>query len=237
VAEKTDGRPRYQQIAADLRAAIMLGDLPVGGKLPSVRQLESQFSTTSRTIQEALAVLRAEGHIESKHGQGIFVLARQPHAVDVAAYVVPTATGYQYNIMDVREVVPPADVATAFGLDEGEKALLRKRLTTLGGKPLEVDRSYYPLAIVAGTELAGRKRVKGGAPRVLAEAGHPQRYFVDRVSTRPPTTEELELLGIPQTVPIIQQLRIIYTDHDRPVEVSVLAKPGNLYELRYQTTI
>src|SRR5215470_18712749 len=111
----------------------MLGDLPVGGRLPGVRRLESQFSTTSRTIQEALAVLRAEGHIESKQGQGIFVLARQPYAVDVAAYVVPTAAGYQYDVMDVAEVVPPADVAAAFGLDEHEKALLRKRLTTLGG--------------------------------------------------------------------------------------------------------
>lgn len=237
MARTTDGRSRYQQIAADLRAAIMFGDLPVGGKLPSVRQLESQFSTTSRTIQEALAVLRAEGHIESKHGQGIYVRARQPHAVDVTAYVVPSATGYQYDIVDVQEVVPPADVAAAFGLDEHEKALMRKRLTTLGGEPLEVDRSYYPLTIAAGTELAGCKRIKGGAPRVLAEAGCPQRYFVDRVSARPPTTEELELLGIPETVPIIQQFRIIYTDQDRPVEVSVLAKPGNLYELRYRQTI
>lgn len=215
----------------------MLGDLPLGGRLPSVRQLESQFNTTSRTIQEALAVLRAEGHIESKHGQGIFVLARQPHAVDVAAYVVPTATGYQYDILEAGEVVPPADVAAAFGLDERDHAILRKRLTTLGGEPLEMDRSYYPLAIAAGTELASRKRVKGGAPRVLAEAGYPQRYFVDRVSARPPTTEELELLGIPETVPIIQQFRVIYTDQDRPVEVSVLAKPGNLYELQYRKII
>jgi GntR family transcriptional regulator len=215
----------------------MLGDLAIGSKLPSMRELEAQFATTSRTVQDALHMLREEGFIVGQRGQGVYVLTRQPHVVDVSAYVVPTPTGFKYDIVDVREVVPPADVAAVLGLPPEGKAVLRHRMTTLGGEPLEVDKSYYPTDVAHGTDLMSQKRIRGGAPRVLAEAGFPQREFTDRVSVRQPTTEEVEALGLPDAVPVIQQFRIIYSDDKRPVEVSVLAKPGHLYELRYRQTI
>src|SRR5690606_34167207 len=97
--------------------------------------------------------------------------------------------------------------------------------------------SYYPLSIVAGTPLTRRAKIRGGAPRVLADLGYPQRLFIDRVSARPPTTEEAEQLGIPQGVPVIRQLRVIYSDNKKPVEVSVVGKPGHRHELRYRQAI
>jgi GntR family transcriptional regulator len=103
-----------------------------------------------------------------------------------------------------------------------------------GETPVELSRSYYPASWAAGTALAGRGKIRGGAPAVLAELGYPERGWTDRISTRPPTTEEVEVLEIPQGVPVLRQFRRVYTDGDRPVEVSVLIKPGHLYELEYQ---
>jgi GntR family transcriptional regulator len=111
--------------------------------------------------------------------------------------------------------------------------VIRRRLMRHKGEPVELDMSYYPSEIAAGTELADPGRIRGGAPRALAELGYPERYFTDRVSVRMPTTEEIGLLDLPN-VPVIRQFRVIYSDDDRPVEASVLIKGGHLYELLYR---
>lgn len=237
MAKKTDGRPRHQQIAAELRAAILRSDYPVGSKLPSTRELRDQFEVSTRTVQDALQILKDEGTVQGERGQGVFVRTRQPHVVDVAAYFEPSPDSYTYDLLDVAEVQPPADVAEALGLSAEEVAVLRKRMTLFKGDPVELNWSYYPVEIVRGTPLERRPKIRGGAPRVLAEAGYPQRTFVDRISVRPPTTEEVIALELPDTVSVICQMRIIYSDDKRPVEVTVMAKAGHLYELRYWQTV
>lgn len=234
---KVDGRPRHQQIAAEIRAAIMRGDVPVGSKLPTLAELQSQFGVSLRTIQDATQVLKDEGIIKGERGQGVFVRARKPHVVDVAAYFVPSPDGYTYKILDVTEVRPPAEVAEALELADDEAAVLRHRMTLHKDEPVELNWSYYPLSIARGTELTRRAKIRGGAPRALADAGYPERHFVDRVSVRPPTTAELTALDLPETVPVICQTRIVYSDNRRPVEVTVMAKAGHLYELRYHQTV
>ncbi|MPZ89751.1 MAG: GntR family transcriptional regulator, partial [Nitriliruptorales bacterium] len=66
--DRSSDRPAYQQIADDLRSAMLSGDLPPGAKLPSERELTERYGTTNKTVREALAVLRAEGRIESQRG-------------------------------------------------------------------------------------------------------------------------------------------------------------------------
>lgn len=237
MAKTADGRPRHQQIAAEIRAEIMAGDLKIGAKLPTTRELEARFGVTNTTIQDALQVLKNEGVLRGERGQGVFVRARKPHVVDVAAYFVPSPDGYTYKVLDVAEVRPPADVAEALGLAEEGTALLRHRMTLHKGEPVELNWSYYPLDIARDTDLMQRAKIRGGAPRVLAEVGFPERRFVDRVSVRPPTTAEVTALDLPATVSVICQMRVIYSDNDRPVEVTVMAKAGHLYELRYQQQV
>lgn len=237
MAKHIDGRPRHQQIAAEIRKAIMDGDLKVGSKLSSVRDLKDKFNVAVRTMQEALQVLKDEGLIVGQPGQGVFVLAKKPHVFDTSAYKAPAPGAYDYKILDVTEVRPPGDVADLLGLPNDGVAVCRHRLTSYGGVPVELDRSYYPADIARGTPLEQARKIRGGAPRVLAEAGYSQREFVDQVSVRPPTTEEFTLLEMPESAHLLCQTRVIYSDNQRPVEVSLLAMPGHLYELRYRQPI
>ncbi|MGH3924701.1 MAG: UTRA domain-containing protein, partial [Pseudonocardiaceae bacterium] len=144
---------------------------------------------------------------------------------------------YSYRMLDVAETRPPADVAQALDLGDDDVAILRHRLLLHDGDPVELSWSYYPATIAAGSPLTGRAKIPGGAPQALATLGYPQREFTDRLSTRLPTTEELETLGLPDGVPVIRQFRVIYSDNERPVEASVLIKGGHLYELLYRETI
>lgn len=57
----TPDRPVYQQIMALLRGAIVTGELPPGGKVPSVRELAAQAQVNPNTVQRALTELEREG--------------------------------------------------------------------------------------------------------------------------------------------------------------------------------
>jgi GntR family transcriptional regulator len=78
--------------------------------------------------------------------------------------------------------------------------------------------------------------IRGGAPQALADLGFPQRRFMDRISVRQPTETEVQGLDLPPDVPVFRQFRVVYSDGERPVEVSVLIKGGHLYELSYRQT-
>ena len=57
----TEDRPVYQQIMETLRGAILKGELPPGGKVPSVRDLAAQAQVNPNTMQRALTELEREG--------------------------------------------------------------------------------------------------------------------------------------------------------------------------------
>jgi GntR family transcriptional regulator len=233
VARRGDDRPRHEQIAADLREQIMAGEFLPGTPLPSTARLVERYGAANPTIQKALGALKDEGFLVSQQGKGVYVRNRQPFVVEVSPFFTSSLGGYTYDILEVSETRPPREAAEVLGLPADGTAVLRRRLMRHRDAPVELGWSYYPAEIAAGSELAGHRNIRGGAPRVLAELGFPQRYFTDRVSVRMPTTEEVELLDLPD-VPVIRQFRVIYSDGDRPVEASVLIKGGHLYELLYR---
>ena len=57
----TGDRPVYQQIMETLRGAILKGELPPGGKVPSVRDLAAQAQVNPNTMQRALTEREREG--------------------------------------------------------------------------------------------------------------------------------------------------------------------------------
>lgn len=61
----TGDSPVYQQIMAAIRGAILKGELPSGGKIPSVRDLAAQAQVNPNTMQRALTELEREGLLVS----------------------------------------------------------------------------------------------------------------------------------------------------------------------------
>ncbi|ADB31258.1 transcriptional regulator, GntR family [Kribbella flavida DSM 17836] len=68
-----DPRPSYVQVADSLREAIRSGELPPGTRLPSGRELATQFGVALMTAQKAVDALRAEHLVRSHRGRGVFV--------------------------------------------------------------------------------------------------------------------------------------------------------------------
>lgn len=232
-----DHRPRHQQIAAELRDLIMRGDLSPGTQLPSTAQLVERYGAANATIQHALKALKDEGFLDSRVGKGVYVRDRQPFVIDASAYIAPEPGRFRYQLLNVDNVIPPADIIAGLKLAPGGTAVVRMRILHHDDQPVELSASYYPADIAADSSLAKPAKIRGGAPQVLADLGYPQRTFIDRISARTPTVGEAETLDLPEGTPVIRQLRVVYSDNERPIEASVLIKGAHLYELLYRQTI
>jgi DNA-binding GntR family transcriptional regulator len=72
-------KPRYRQIADDLRRRLAEGEFPVDSKLPPISRLQSKDEydcpNNLNMIRHAQSVLIDEGLIEPRQGQGTFVIA------------------------------------------------------------------------------------------------------------------------------------------------------------------
>ncbi|NBI72929.1 GntR family transcriptional regulator [Clostridiaceae bacterium] len=69
-------RPIYEQIAGQIKNAIMSGELPEGAALPSLRFLARELRVSIISTKRAYEELEKEGYIESFQGKGSFVTAR-----------------------------------------------------------------------------------------------------------------------------------------------------------------
>ena len=58
-------RPVYQQIMENIRGAGLRGELPPGGKIPSVRDLAAAAQVNPNTMQRAMTELEREGMLVS----------------------------------------------------------------------------------------------------------------------------------------------------------------------------
>lgn len=69
-------QPVYLQIADQIRAALVAGELRPGDRLPSVRQLASDLHVHHNTVALAYRLLAQEGWLELRRGRGARVRGR-----------------------------------------------------------------------------------------------------------------------------------------------------------------
>lgn len=76
----------YESIVQQVESAIESGELKPGDRLPSERQLMSDFSVSRATVREALRVLQANDIIESRPGdpKGPVVMPYSPRVLEKA---------------------------------------------------------------------------------------------------------------------------------------------------------
>ena len=66
-------KPLYEQIASQIKAAIMSGELSAGDPIPSMRALAKSLHISVITVQKAYETLQDEGFIETTAGKGCYV--------------------------------------------------------------------------------------------------------------------------------------------------------------------
>jgi len=106
--EVVSNRKLYIQIADQIRARILDGDVKPGEQLPSERDLAASLRVSRPTVREALIALEVAGLVEVRVGVGAFVrrLEQSPQGL-------PEQSRSPLEIMTVRRLLEPEATALA----------------------------------------------------------------------------------------------------------------------------
>ena len=77
------GVPFYRQVIDQVKAAIAIGSIEAGDRLPTVRQLAVDLSINPNTVSRAYTELELTGLVETQMGSGTFVGNRPVENDDV----------------------------------------------------------------------------------------------------------------------------------------------------------
>ena len=76
IISNNNSKPIYEQIASQIRAMVMTGQLQTGDPIPSIRALAKSTHTSVITVQKAYDDLQRDGFIETTVGRGTFIAAQ-----------------------------------------------------------------------------------------------------------------------------------------------------------------
>ncbi|WP_018131391.1 GntR family transcriptional regulator [Effusibacillus pohliae] len=66
-------KPLYEQVLQQIRYAVARGEITLGTKIPSVRELAQQLRINPNTVMRAYQELERDGLVETRRGQGTFI--------------------------------------------------------------------------------------------------------------------------------------------------------------------
>ncbi len=79
------GIPVYQQIIAQIKAAIISGKIKAEEPLPSIRELAKELNINPNTAARAYRDLEGEGYIYSRPGVGSFISGHNEQVIEEIA--------------------------------------------------------------------------------------------------------------------------------------------------------
>jgi GntR family transcriptional regulator len=230
--------PKYHRIADVLRRKIADGDYAdTGGQLPSETALSEEHRVSVPTVRQAIAVLRAEGLLESRHGIGTFVKeSRRMQRRSRRRYGRARAdrqlltSHLRHEIVYAGPAGLPAHIAEAMGEEVGTEVIVRRRhlYDRESGQPEEVGASYLPLSIAAGTYLAEPTVVPKALFLCVEElSGKRYSYAHDQWTARMPTADEANTLDLPAGAPVVHVIHVARASDGSVLEVSESIWPAD----------
>lgn len=212
--------PEYQRIAAVFREEMRSGQLRPGARLPSESELMARFDVSRITVRHAIALLAADGLVETRHGSGTFV--RQP-PVPYQLYRLSSfeevmrgsglQPGSSVRAFELRR--PPPEVVDALGTSGDAYRLQRVRL--VADEPLCYDITWLPAPI------GRRLQVSDLEARTLYDLYENElglrvvgaSHQVEAVSA---AAGVARLLGVPRAVPMLVVQRLTQGEGGRPLD-------------------
>ncbi|BFH60052.1 GntR family transcriptional regulator [Paenibacillus azoreducens] len=93
-------QPLYEQILEQARSAIAKGEIALGDKMPSVRELAQELRINPNTVMRAYQELERDGLTEKRRGQGTYVTSSPER---VASFRTALAAKYIDSFMEQME--------------------------------------------------------------------------------------------------------------------------------------
>jgi len=229
-------KPRYLQLADELRSAILLGQFGGDEQFPTETALCEKYGVSRFTIREALRKLTQEGLIARRRGSGTTIQAaaarggalHQPlsNVGEILQYARDTSI--RFDPLERQEI--PAKIAEQIGITSTRKWFVfhGKRLKPGRKRPIAVTVAWINPDLsdavakidVEGATLFGQIQQYGdlNVARVTQD-----------IQAIPASRNFADDLGMEEGDPILRILRCYYDDNDRLFEISASYHPGERF--------
>lgn len=235
--------PRYQRIAADLRARIESGDLAPGEAIPSETAMIEEFGVSRITIRNAIKLLRASGLVTTEQGRPTRVrdnINDPGNALEFDPTITRTADtqhpGFRtWDSHDWSAVEPDshyrataAQHTAALALPAAEPVFILERHLQHTSGVQATHRLFIPFATAAQIPALTENPFRPPAElyQILATAGH-DLHWTDRTAALMPTPDDAATLTIPDGVPLFLHTRITHGNEDRPLILEETRLPAD----------
>ena len=247
--------PKYRQIAEDLRALIEAGDLAPGSQLGTESELREKYNASRNTIRDAVKWLTSHGLVETRPGQGTFVVEKiSPFETKLTddprtglgggegvVYLASVAAAHRRSTDSSPsvELAPAGDaIMKALRLPPGETVVSRHQQRFIDDIPWSLQTSFYPMSFVerGAVRLIQAADIAEGTVRYLSQIlGLEQAGYRDTISVRAPDATETSFFSLPDDgrVAIIQTCRTAYADDGLPMRVTVSVYPADRNRLAF----
>lgn len=226
-------KPRYIELADELREAILRGDYADPGNFPTESVLCDRYDVSRFTVREALRKLTSEGLITRRRGSGTLV---QPATARAGALHQPLSnvgeilqyardTTIAFEKRDTAAI--PAQIANQISAKpKGDWFAFRgKRMKPGNERPIAVTEAWvHPELADAVAQIDTNATTLFGQIETLGKVSV-TRVTQDIQAIRP-TKEILTELGLEKGDPVLRILRCYFDEKDRMFEISANYHPG-----------
>jgi GntR family transcriptional regulator len=243
--------PMYRQIADDLRTQIETGALGPGQQLLTELELREHYVASRNTVRDAIKLLTALGLVETKPGQGTFVVRKiDPHVTILTTdpktgpggdITQDSGVGQHLLAAERRREVTSSEpqveiqkasspVAEALQIAEGSQVISRHQKRSINGTPWAMQTSFYPMGFVlkGADRLIQADDIAPGTVSYLATTlGLRQVGYRDWISVRTPDVTEANFFNLTQDgrVSLFEIYRTGFDQTGTPMRLTVTVYP------------
>jgi len=246
--------PMYRQIAEDLREQIESGSIAPGQQLRTELELREHYGASRNTVRDAIKWLTTLGLVETKPGQGTFVVQKiDPFVTTLTAdpkrpggnkVVAPGEDGYgeidrspaegqrKLTVKKTQVEIQQAAATPASQLQVavGSQVVSRHQRRYIDETPWSMQTSFYPMGFVlqGADRLIEANDIRGGTVQYLADSlGLRQVGYRSWIAVRAPDATEALFFSLPQDgrVGVFEILETGFDQTGTPMRLTVTIFP------------
>jgi GntR family transcriptional regulator len=240
--------PMYRQIAEDLRAQIESGKPKPGQQLQTEIELRERYGASRNTVRDAIKLLTSLGLVETRPGQGTFVVNKiDPFVTTLSGE--PTSAGqtegarYRSEVTNRNRVAEnspiqleiqqaPQSIAAGLWVPVGTEVISRHEKRHIDGIPWSMQTSYYPMEFVerGARRLLSSQDISEGTTLYLRETiGIKQVGYRDWITVRAPNPTEAEFFKVPPDgrISVYEMFRTAFDGNGQPMRLTVTVYPAD----------
>jgi GntR family transcriptional regulator len=242
--------PMYRLIAEDLRQQIESGRMAGGTQLPTELELREQYDASRNTVRDALKWLMTRGLVETRPGQGTFVVEKfEPYITILTGEVYESATQGDIYIKEVearrrkpKTTAPRVEIQRAEGvvteelqISSNDSVVSRHQQRYIDGIPFSLQTSFYPMSLVerGALRLIQAPDIKEGTVAYLGtKLGLTQAGYRDKITVRAPDANEAHFFRLPDDgrVVVFEIRRTAFDEQGNPFRLTVSIYPADRNE-------